>query len=31
MGYPLRNSSLFTLKRLIVIKSRIVAKSQTVA
>ena len=29
MGCPLRNPSLFTLKLLIVLKSRIVAKSQT--
>ena len=31
MGFPLRNPSLFTLKLLIVLKSRIVAKSQTLA
>ena len=31
MGCPLRNPSLFTLKFLIVLKSRIVAKSQTLA
>ena len=31
MGCPLRNLSLFTLKVLIVLKSRIVAKSQTLA
>ena len=29
MGYPLYNPLLFTLKFLIVLKSRIVAKSQT--
>ena len=31
MSFPLRNPSLFTLKLLIVLKSRIVAKSQTLA
>ena len=31
MGCPLRNPSLFTLKLLIVLKSRIVAKSQILA
>ena len=31
MGCPLRSPSLFTLKFLIVLKSRIVAKSQTLA
>ena len=31
MGCPLRNPSLFTLKLLIVLKNRIVAKSQTLA
>ena len=31
MGCPLLNTSLFTLKLLIVLKSRIVAKSQTLA
>ena len=31
MGCPLFNVSLFTLKLLIVLKSRIVAKSQTLA
>ena len=31
MGCPLRNPSLFALKFLIVLKSRIVAKSQTLA
>ena len=31
MGCPLRNPPLFTLKLLIVLKSRIVAKSQTLA
>ena len=31
MSCPLRNPSLFTLKLLIVLKSKIVAKSQTLA
>ena len=31
MGCPLLNASLFALKFLIVLKSRIVAKSQTLA
>ena len=31
MGFPLHNPSLFTLKFLIVLKIRIVAKSQTFA
>ena len=31
MDFPLRNPSLFMLKLLIVLKSRIVAKSQTLA
>ena len=31
MGCPLRSPMLFTLKFLIVLKSRIVAKSQTLA
>ena len=31
MGFPLRNTSLFRLKFLIVLKIRIVAKSQTLA
>ena len=31
MGFPLRNPSLFMLKFLIVLKIRIVAKSQTLA
>ena len=31
MSCPLRNPSLFTLKLLIVLKSRIVAKSQNLA
>ena len=31
MGCPLRNPSIYTLKLLIILKSKIVAKSQTLA